>query len=204
VFCTINRWHCVCSYEAAGCAYLLCYWLLIDKQMYLIQRLSATLCARCIGIAVASVDVGKRFIHLADVAFSWWEQLISTALRHDRLFILTASRHDTTVYINGTTSWQAVYINSITSWQAVYINSITSWYGCLYQQHYVTIRLFISTTLRHDRLFISTALRHDTAVYINGTTSWQAVYINSTTSWYGCLYQRHYVMTDYINSTTSW
>jgi hypothetical protein len=69
----------------------------------------------------------------------------------------------------------------------------------LYQQHYVMIRLFISTVLRHD-----------TAVYINTTASWNgclyqqhcvmitAVYINSTTSWYDCLYQQHCVMVGYL------
>jgi len=64
-----------------------------------------------------------------------------------------------------------------------------------YQRHYVMIRLFISTALRHDT----------------------AVYINSITSWYGCLYQQHYIMIRlfisttlrhdtavYINSITSW
>jgi len=95
---------------------LLCYWLLIDKQMYLIRWLRAKLRACCIA--------------------------------HSTQRLLTS--------VKGSFILQMLQLVDDSS---------------LYQRHYVMIRLFISTELRHDRLFISTVLRHDTAVYINGITS---------------------------------
>lgn len=100
----------------------LCYWLLIDKQMYLIRRLSATLCAWCIAYSTQHLLTSVKGSFILQML-----QLVddrSLYQRHYvviRLFISTALRHDT----------------------AVYINSTTSWYGCLYQQHYVMIQLFI-------------------------------------------------------------
>ena len=86
---------------------LLCYWLLIDKQMYLIRWLSPTLCACCTCIAYGTQHL------LASVKASFILQMLqvlddsSSYQRHYvmiRLFISTALRHDTAVYINSITS----------------------------------------------------------------------------------------------------
>jgi hypothetical protein len=158
----VSKLRVLCDQQVALCVFLwgcrlclLCYWLLIDKQMYLIRWLSATLRACCIAYSTQRLltSVNGSFIlqrlqlvidsSLYQRYYVMIRLFVSTALRHDngcsyqqhyvmtRLFISTAPRHDT-----------------------VCINSITSWYGCLYQQHYVMIGCLYQQHYVMARLFI--------------------------------------------------
>jgi hypothetical protein len=101
---------------------LLCYWLLIDKQMYLIRWVIATLCACCIAYSTQRLLTSVKgsftlqMLQLVDDSSLYQRHYVMI-----RLFISKALCNDRLFYMYGTTSC----------------------YGCLYQQHYIMILLFI-------------------------------------------------------------